>query len=402
MKSFFLKRLQWIFLGFVFATCFYLSFPKLQAFTDQIYRSLEQFSKVLYFVENDYVDVVDEKTLIQGAIKGMLGTLDPHTLFLTPDIYRELKVDTVGKFGGVGLEVTIKEGVITVVSPIEGTPADRAGLKSGDRIVKIDGASTKDMNLSDAIKKMRGIRKSKVVLSVFREGWKEPKDFHITRETINVKSVRSQLIDKKIAYVRINSFQERTREDIEKALNTLEKSSGGLKGLIIDVRNNPGGLLDQAVEVSDLFIKEGVIVSTQGRTRKMDERKATGTALYPTIPMVVLVNGGSASASEILAGALQDYGRAHLMGTQTFGKGSVQTVIDMGDGAGLKLTVARYYTPKGRQIDGKGIAPDQVVEQKSPESSESQKSQDSEEEISVKEDTQKNAAVEYLNKIIKN
>lgn len=393
------KHLTWLTLGLLLGLG--LSSSVLHAFTDQIYRALEQFAKVLYYVESDYVDPVDEKTLIQGAIKGMLGTLDPHTLYLTPDIYRELKVDTVGKFGGVGLEVTLKDGILTVVSPMEGTPADRAGLRTGDRIIKIDGQITRDMNLSDAVKKMRGIRKSKVNLTIFREGWREPREYSLQRETINVKSVKGELIDGKYAYVRISSFQERTRDDLLKTLTTLDKSSGGLKGIIIDLRNNPGGLLDQAVDVSDLFIKDGIIVSTQGRSGKMDERKATGKSPYPTIPIAVLVNGGSASAAEILSGALQDYGRGHLIGTQTFGKGSVQTVIDMGEGTGLKLTVARYYTPKGRRIDGKGIAPDEIVKLKAPETgkAESSRAKDDEEEASPKEDLQRKAAIDYLKKI---
>ncbi|MFO1519511.1 MAG: S41 family peptidase [bacterium] len=402
------KRLLWFLSGFFLAITLTVGFRFAQAFTDQIYKSLEQFAKILYYVENDYVDHADEKALIEGAIKGMLGVLDPHTIYLTPDIYRELKVDTVGKFGGVGLEVTLKDGVITVVAPIEGTPADKAHLQPGDRILKIDGQSTKNMNLSDAVKKMRGIRKSKVHLTIYREGWKEPKDVALTRETINVKSVRSELLDGKYGYVRITSFQERTRDDLAKALESLQKTSGGLKGLIIDLRNNPGGLLDQAVEVSDLFIKDGVIVSTQGRTHQMDARKATGKGPYFDLPIVVLVNGGSASASEIVSGALQDYGRGYLMGTQTFGKGSVQTVIDLGDGSGLKLTVARYFTPKGRQIDGKGIAPDEVVKLQGPETSKGSKgesapakNEDDDEEISPKNDNQKQSALEHLKKIAK-
>jgi carboxyl-terminal processing protease len=395
------KRLTWLSVGFIFGIV--LASSVLHAFTDQIYRALEQFSKVLYYVENDYVDPVDEKTLIQGAIKGMLSTLDPHSIYLTPDIYHELKVDTVGKFGGVGLEVTLKDGILTVVSPMEGTPADRAGIHPGDRVVKIDGQITRDMNLSDAVKKMRGIRKSKVTLTLYRDGWKGPRDFALQRETINVKSVRSELIDGKYAYVRITSFQERTQEDLLKALNALQKSANGrLKGIIIDLRNNPGGLLDQAVEVSDLFIKDGIIVSTQGRTHKMDERRATGKAPFPDIPVAILVNGGSASASEIFAGAMQDYGRGHLIGTQTFGKGSVQTVIDMGEDTGLKLTVARYYTPKNRRIDGKGITPDEVVKLKPTETqkgSTASPKEDEDEEPAVKDDVQRKAAVDYLNKV---
>lgn len=386
-------------LGFLFSNTFSLA----QAFSEKIYQSLEQFSKVLYYVENDYVDPVDPQTLLQGAIRGMLSTLDPHTLYLSPEIYKELKVDTVGRFGGVGLEVTLKDGVLTVLAPIEGTPAARAGLQHGDKILKIDGTSTKGMDLSDSVKKMRGLRKSKVHLSIMREGWKEPHDFTLVRENINLKSVKSELLDGKYAYIRISNFQERTTEDLKKALEQLEKTSGGLKGLILDLRNNPGGLLDQAIEVSDLFIQQGVIVSTKGRKGNIDERKASGKALYPQLPIVVLMNGGSASASEIVAGALQDYGRAFVMGTQSFGKGSVQTVIDLGEDAGLKLTVARYYTPKDQRIDGKGITPNEVVKFKKPDAeSKGDKATSSEKEEAEnlsKEDNQKQAALEHLKKV---
>ncbi len=404
MKSSQWKRLTGLLGGLVLGTSLTFSFHSLQAFSEKIYQSLEQFSKVLYYVENEYVDAVDAQTLLQGAIKGMLGTLDPHTLYLTPEIYKELKVDTVGRFGGVGLEVTLKEGILTVVSPIEGTPASKAGIQPDDKILKIDGTSTKGMNLTDAVKKMRGLRKSKVSLTLYREGWKEPHDFKLLRENINVKSVKMELLNGKYAYARITNFQERTSEDLQKVLTMMEKSSGGLKGIILDLRNDPGGLLDQAVEVGDLFIKQGVIVSTKGRTGNIDERKATGKAPYPTIPMVVLINGGSASASEIVAGALQDYGRAYLMGTQSFGKGSVQTVIDLGEDAGLKLTVARYYTPKGRQIDGKGISPDEVVRfqtESAPESAPSKnKNQEKEEPDNLpKDDNQRKAALEHLKKM---
>ncbi len=404
--NFLRKRLkQTSLLVFVFALGFFahLSLPSLQAFDDNIYKALELFSKVLFYVESDYVDTVDEKGLIEGAIKGMLNTLDPHTLYLTPDIYKDLKADTIGKFGGVGLEVSQKDGILTVISPIEGTPAAKAGIEPGDRIVRINGEFTKDMSLSDAVKKMRGPRKSKVTLYIYREGWKEGHEYVLHREIIKVKSVKAELIDKKYAYLRVASFQERTAEDLTKAIAELEKSSGGLKGIILDLRSNPGGLLDQAVEVSDLFIKEGLLVSTKGRTHKLEERKASGKALYPAIPMVVLVNKGSASASEIVAGALQDYGRAYVMGTQSFGKGSVQTIIDLGDGIGLKLTIAKYYTPKGRQIDGKGITPDQIVKLDTAETqkaeSQKQKAEKDEDETISKEDNQKQAAITQIKKM---
>ncbi len=400
MKSFKQNRWLFIFLGMMLGIVLSHPISFLHAFSENVYKSLEQFAKVLYYVENDYVDKVDEKNLLQGGIKGMLGTLDPHTLFLTPDIYKDLKVDTVGKFGGVGLEVTLKDGILTVVSPIEDTPASKAGIKPGDRLLKIDGHSTKDMNLTDAVRKMRGARNSKVVISIFREGWKEPHDISLVRENISVKSIKGELIENKYAYARIASFQERTKEDLEQLLTQYNKTSGGLKGIILDLRNDPGGLLDQAVEVSGLFIKEGPVVSMQGRSRKTEVRKVTGKAPYPTLPIAVLVNGGSASAAEIVAGALQDYNRGYLIGTQTFGKGTVQTVIDIGDNSGLKLTVARYFTPKNRQIDGKGLTPNLVVALKEPET----KSSETKPKIkplpeSLQEDNQKQAAINYLKKI---
>ncbi len=397
------KRVLWLLMGAVFGVSLAWSVSPLKAFSEKIYSSLEQFSKVLFYVENEYVEPVNAQTLLQGAIKGMLGTLDPHTMYLSPDVYKELKVDTVGRFGGVGLEVSLKDGILTVVSPIEGTPAAKAGIEHGDRILKIDNTLTKGMDLSDAVKKMRGSRNSKVHLTIIREGWKEAHEFKLTRENINVKSVKFELLDGKYAYARITNFQERTSEDLLKALTQMEKSSGGLKGIIIDLRNDPGGLLDQAVEVSDLFIKEGVIVSTKSRNGNVDERKATGKAIFPTVPMAILINGGSASASEIVAGALQDYGRAYLIGTQSFGKGSVQTVIDLGNDAGLKLTVARYFTPKNRQIDGKGITPDQIVKLSLPETrAETNPAKNEEKEESdnfPKNDNQKKAALDYLKKV---
>lgn len=366
------------------------------AFSDKIYESLEQFSKILHYVEENYVDEVDESKLVLGAIKGMLSTLDPHTFYLSPDFYKELRSDTAGKFGGVGLEVSIKDDALIIVSPMEGSPADRAGVQAGDKIIRIDGNLTHDMNLVDAVKSMRGPSKTKVVLTLFREGWKTTKDFSLTREIINVKSVKFELLEQKYLYTKVNSFQERTAQDLQKAIELNQKKSGGLKGLIVDLRNNPGGLLEEAVGVSDLFIKEGMIVSVKGRTGKAEERKASGKAPYLDLPMVVLVNAGSASASEIFAGAMQDYGRAFLMGTKTFGKGSVQTVMDLGNGAGLKITIARYYTPKGRKIDGKGVMPDEIVVLPK---TETQKAEEDETLPPSKEDTQKQAALKHLKKM---
>src|SRR5258708_16495478 len=273
-----------------------------------------------------------------------------------------MEVETSGSFGGLGIEITLRDDVLTVVSPIEGTPAYRAGLQTGDRIVKIDGLVTKDMQLPDAVKRMRGKPGTKVTISVVREGWTEPKDFDITREQIRVQSVRSADLSGGVAYIKLRQFQEQSPGDMAAALDKAAKA--GMKALIFDLRNNPGGLLTAAVEVTEDFIDEGkLVVYTEGRVRNQNMRfSAHAKKSYPNLPMVVLVNQGSASASEIVAGALQDWGRAIIVGTQTFGKGSVQTIIPLSDGSGLRLTTAKYYTPKGRSIHGKGITPDIVVE----------------------------------------
>jgi carboxyl-terminal processing protease len=326
------------------------------------YEQLKLFTEVLSIVQNQYVDEVPPKELIYSAIKGTLRGLDPHSSFLDPESYREMQVETSGSFGGLGIEITLRDDVLTVVAPIEGTPAYRAGLQPGDRILKIDGLATKDMQLADAVKRMRGRPGSKVTISVGREGWTEPRDIEIVREQIRVQSVRTHDLGQGIGYLRLRQFQEQTAHDVEAALDKFVKS--GLKALVLDLRNNPGGLLTAAVEVSEKFLDDGkLVVYTEGRVRNQNMRFAAH-AKKPLnqLPMVVLVNQGSASASEIVAGALQDYGRAVLIGTQTFGKGSVQTIIPLSDGSGLRLTTAKYFTPKGRSIHGKGIAPDIVVE----------------------------------------
>jgi carboxyl-terminal processing protease len=326
------------------------------------YEQLRLFTEVLSIVQNQYVDEVPPKELIYSAIKGTLRGLDPHSSFLDPESYREMQVETSGSFGGLGIEITLRDDILTVVAPIEGTPAHRAGLQPGDRIVKIDGLITKDMQLADAVKKMRGRPGTKVTISVLREGWTEPHDFDITREQIRVHSVRTHDLGNGIGYLRIRQFQEQTSHDVEQALDKFAKS--GAKALVLDLRNNPGGLLTSAVEVSEKFVDDGkLVVYTEGRVRNQNMRFAAhAKKAYSSLPMVILVNQGSASASEIVAGALQDYGRAVLVGTQTFGKGSVQTIIPLSDGSGLRLTTAKYFTPKGRSIHGKGITPDIVVE----------------------------------------
>lgn len=328
------------------------------------YESMELFTDVLAIVKKSYVEEVDTKKLIYGAINGMLSSLDPHSSFMPPDMYKEMKIDTKGSFGGLGIEITIKDGILTVISPIEDTPAFRAGIKAGDQILKIDDRFTKDMSIMDAVKRMRGAKGTKVTLTVVREGFDKPKEFTLVRDIIQVKSVRFKTLDSGYGYVRIAQFQEKTDDDLVKALKTLREENGGtLKGLVLDLRNDPGGLLDQAVKVADHFVEEGLIVYTEGReqgSRMQFTARKGGTE--PPYPMVVLINGGSASASEIVAGALQDHKRAVIMGTQSFGKGSVQTIIPLSDDSGLRLTTARYYTPNGRSIQAKGITPDIIVE----------------------------------------
>lgn len=330
--------------------------------TEEGFKSLHVFSKVLTQVEKNYVEEVDDSILIRNAIRGMLTSLDPHTVFMPPEAYKELRVDTAGKFGGVGIEVWYKEGFLTVVAPVEGTPADRAGLKTGDKIIRIDGKSTRELDLSEAVIKMRGKIGSKTTLTIIRDDPKKPFDITMTRELIKVPSVKSEVLDGEYGYIKLRSFQERIAKDLQKEIDKLSKA-GALKGLIIDLRDNPGGLLDQAVEVSDIFIDKGVIVTTESRGKEIDKREAKPDGIEGNYPLIVMVNGGTASASEIVAGALQDHGRAVVLGTQTFGKGSVQTVIEMDDGSALKLTIALYFTPKGRSIQAHGIMPDIVVEE---------------------------------------
>ncbi len=342
------------------ASTFLLVSANAFALTDKGYESLHTFSRVLQQVETNYVDPVDDQQLVRGAIRGLMDVLDPHSVFMPPAVYKELRMETGGRFAGVGLEVTIKRGWITVVSPIEGSPADHAGVKAGDRIIKINGKSAREMDLSEAVGLMRGKSGSHVELTLLREDNKHPFDVVLTRKVIQVPSIRAELLPDHIGYARITSFQERTAPDLADALHTMEKS-GPLNGLILDMRNNPGGLLDQAVSVSDLFLQSGTIVTTESRRKEIDRRVATAEGTEPNYPIVVLVNGGSASASEIVAGALQDNARALVMGTQSFGKGSVQSVMELDDGSALKLTIARYFTPSGRSIQALGITPDVLV-----------------------------------------
>ncbi len=327
-----------------------------------VFGKLKIFGDVLSVIQTSYVEEPNVDNLVQGAIKGMLQTLDPHSSYLTPDMLKQVEVETKGVFGGLGIEIGIKDGILTVIAPIEDTPAFHAGLQAGDKIVKIEKESTRDMTVTDAVKRLRGEPGTKVTISVVREGLAEPRAYTITRELIKIKSVKSKAMGDGIAYVKLIQFQQDTSAELEKALEAARKENAGLRGLVLDLRNNPGGLLDQAVKVSDEFIESGLIVYTDGRIESQKYKYfAHKEGTYTGFPIVVLVNAGSASASEIVAGALQDHGRAILLGTKTFGKGSVQTILPLEDGSALRLTTARYYTPNGRSIQAKGIEPDIVV-----------------------------------------
>ncbi len=330
---------------------------------------IKLFKEVMEIVKKSYVEEVDSKKLIQGAIEGMLAKLDPHSAFMTPEPYKEMKVNMAGSFGGLGIEINIKDGKLTVISPIEDTPAWRAGIKPNDHIWKIDSTLTKDLSIQKSVSLMRGEKGTKVTLNIIREGEKKPLIFPLIRDIIKTKSMRSRTLLPGYGYIRIIQFQQRTGEDFVNALKNLHaENPEGLKGLVLDLRNNPGGLVDTAAQVADRFIGEGkddgTIVTMKGRLAAagMNHFAKVGEK-EPHYPIVILINGGSASASEILAGALQDNGRAIVMGTQSYGKGSVQSVIPLRDGYGLKITTALYYTPKGRSIQAKGITPDVIVGQ---------------------------------------
>ncbi|MDY0163481.1 S41 family peptidase [Desulfobotulus sp.] len=330
----------------------------------ETYKGLKVFSDVIEEIEANYVDEVKTEDLIQKAIQGMVGSLDPHSAFLPPEAFEELQMDTKGEFGGIGIVITTKNGLLTVISPIEGTPAFKAGIQAEDVIVEVDGESTKDMMLWEAVKRMRGPKGEKVLIRVVRKGVSEPIEFTLVRDLIPIDSVRYALLRPGYGYVWVTNFRENTTEDLKKALEEI-KQKGELKGLVLDLRGNPGGLLDQAVSVSDLFLEGGDIVSIQGRKNISPQIfKARKRGTEPNYPIVVLINAGSASASEIVAGALQDHKRAVILGTTSFGKGSVQTVRPLKDGYALKYTIARYFTPLGRSIQAEGIEPDIRVAQR--------------------------------------
>ncbi len=329
------------------------------------YKNLEIFTDVLSLVRSSYVEEVDMNDLIYGAIRGMLNTLDPHSSFLTPDMYEDMQADTHGEFGGLGIEITVKDRALIVVTPIEDTPAYKAGIKAGDQIIMIDGQPTQEMEVMQAVRLLRGPKGEAITLTIQRSGLKEPQAFTIVRDIIQLRSVKSNLLDGHFGYVRVSQFQDRTGTDLTEQLEQLRaESSDGLQGMILDLRNNPGGLLEQAVAVSDLFLQEGLIVYTEGREPDAQLKfSARSEGTEPEYPLVLLINGGSASAAEIVAGALQDHDRAIILGEQSFGKGSVQTIIPLNDDSGLRLTTARYFTPSGRSIQARGITPDIVIPQ---------------------------------------
>lgn len=325
---------------------------------------IRTFTEVFAKVKNDYVEEIDDRKLLESAIRGMLEGLDPHSAYLDKEAYKELQQGTSGEFGGLGIEVDMEDGFIKVISPIDDTPAQRAGIKAGDLIIRLDDTPVKGMSLNDAVKLMRGKPKTDITLTVVREGEKKPLKITITRDIITVKSVRHRTLEPGFGYLRVSHFQTHTPNDVRRELQELKaENNNKLKGMILDLRNNPGGILSAAVEISDFFLEKGLIVYTEGRDKDSKLRfNAKPVDMLDKAPIIVLVNAGSASASEIVAGALQDHKRAVIMGQQTFGKGSVQTILPMANEAALKLTTARYYTPSGRSIQAEGITPDIIID----------------------------------------
>ncbi len=330
-------------------------------YAKESYEDLKIFAEVLTQVRKHYVETLETKDLVHGAVRGLLKTLDPHSSYMTPDMYREMQVETKGAFGGLGIQIGMKNHRITVIAPIEGTPAHQAGIEAGDVISKVDDEPMKDLTLMEAVRRMRGPKGTRVTITVEREGAPEPLMFTVVRDIIKIHSVRSRIIDDRVGYVRISQFQESTPDDLGRELAALREKD--LRGLVVDLRNNPGGLLSAAVGVSDQFLDaDTLVVSIKGRDGKEDEYHTRLATETPAYPVIILVNHGSASASEIVAAAMQDWEKAVIVGKTTFGKGSVQTILPLSDGSGLRLTTARYYTPSGKSIHDVGVKPDIVVE----------------------------------------
>lgn len=366
---FMFQRLQWrrfLVVISVSSALGYLFIPSTNmaaADTKSRFEKLELFNKILFLVESQYYREVDTSVLIEGAIKGMMSTLDPHSAFLDSEVFSKVQEDTRGEFGGLGLEVSQKDGVIIVVTPIDDTPAFKAGLKAGDKIVDIDGESTMGITLEEAVEKMRGKAGTKISVGIVREGVEGIKSYTLTRQIIKVEPVKAELVNNHYLFVRLTQFQKDSAKAIEKAIKKYTKQNekkGGIKGIVLDLRSNPGGLLDEAVNVSSLFLNDGVVVSTEGRDPQTQEIRYVKKSGFKAtdIPIIVLINGASASASEIVAGALQDHNRAIIMGSRSFGKGSVQTVAKINEDEGVKLTIAQYMTPSGKKIQAIGIVPD--------------------------------------------
>jgi len=332
--------------------------------SEDSYESLRPLIQSMSLIKNNYVDVekINQKDLVYGAIKGMVAELDPYSQFMDPQSYKDMRQDTKGSFGGLGIEISVRNNQLTIVTPIDGTPAYRAGLQPGDEIMKIDDESTEGITIMDAVHKMRGLKGTKCELTVRRRGEEDWIDVAIIRDTIKIQSIRHEMLEGEIGYIRLTEFMERTGDDFNKALRTLENN--GMKGLILDLRNNPGGLLNMAAEIAEYFVPQGkLIVYTEGRHKSQNIRFFSSTMRpFKDIPLAVLVNRGSASASEIVAGAIQDWNLGVIVGENSFGKGSVQTIVPLGDGSALRMTTARYLTPKGQMIHGNGIAPDMTVE----------------------------------------
>jgi carboxyl-terminal processing protease len=343
---------------------FTLNITGAKADNDDVYKGLSNFTRVLDLIQRNYVENVDGEELTNKAIEGMLQSLDPYSAYLSPERYRDLEIGTSGEFVGVGMEVTTKNGYLNVITPIEGGPADKAGIKPKDLIIEIEGESTKGMVVQEAVNLLRGPKGSSVNITVEREGVPQPLKITLVREKITVKSVKYRMLDNQIGYIRLTQFQENSSQELRSALSALESQNGKkLRGVVLDLRNNPGGLLGEAIEIVDEFIDQGLIVSVRGRTEgQAREYYATKNGDFQEYPIVVIVNDGSASASEVVAEALQDSKRATILGTNTFGKGSVQTIIRLEDGSGLKLTTAKFYAPSGRSISEIGVTPDVIVE----------------------------------------